>query len=126
MATSKLQQALNQANGKRRTRLLDLDDVVRAASRLQPGQHVFLHGGHVANAYGYPSRATGAVVWIPAGKRAAFATIAVVNAQRGCTGFGHESNWNPTSDAVDAIRITPDDKRNRRPSRQEGTNNDNH
>jgi len=112
MATSKLQQALNRANGRRRVRLLDLDDIVRAASQLQPGQHVFLHGGHVARAYGYPSRATGAVVWIPAGKRAAFATVAVVNAQRGCTGFGRESNWNPTRDAADAIRITPDDIRN--------------
>ncbi len=113
MATSKLQQALNRANGRRRVRLLDLDDIVRAASQLRPGQHVFLHGGHVARAYGYPARATGAVVWIPDGKRAAFATIAAVNAQRGCTGFGHESSWEPAGDAADAIRITPDDIRNR-------------
>ena len=118
MATSKLQQALNQANGSRRTRLLDLDDIVRAASQLQPGQHVFLHGGHVANAYGYPARATGAAVWIPAGKRAAFAAIKTVNAQRGCTGFGRESNWNPTRNAADAIRITPEDKRNRNHNQQ--------
>jgi len=111
MATSKLQQALNQANGRRRTRLIDLDDIVWAASRLRPGQHVFLHGGHVANAYSYPASATGAVVWIPAGKRSAFASIKLVDAQRGCTGFGHESSWVPARDAADAIRITPEDKR---------------
>ena len=111
MAASKLQQSLDQANGRRRTRLLDLDDIVWAASKLRPGQHTFLHGGHVANAYSYPACATGAVVWIPTGKRAAFATIEIVNAKRGCTGFGHESSWVPARDAADAIRITPEDKR---------------
>ena len=109
--TTKLQTALAQANGRRRTRLLNLDDLVTAAAGLRPGQHEFLHGGHVANAYGYPAEATGAVVWIPIGKRAAFATIEVVNAQRGCTGFGHESSWVPANDYSDAIRITPTDKR---------------
>jgi len=111
MKTTKLQRALDQANGRRRTRLLDLDDIVSEAARLRPGQHAFLHGGHVANAYGYPAEATGAVVWIPAGKRAAFAAIKTVNAQRGCTGFGHESRWSPEAlGGMEQVRITPADK----------------
>jgi len=111
MTDTKLQQALTQANGRRRTRLIDLDDIVSTAQSLKPGEHRFIHGGHVANAYGYSAVATGAVVWIPSGKRAALAIVKPVDARRGCTGFGHESNWVAPIDYSDAIRITPEDKR---------------
>ena len=111
MAATKLQQALDQVNGRRRQRLLDLSDLVEVASQLRPGQHRFLHGGHVANAYKYPAHATGAVVWIPTGKRAAFATVKIVNASKGASGFGCSDAWDPTKIDSAAIRITPQDKR---------------
>jgi hypothetical protein len=111
MEPTKLQQALAQANGSRRTRLLGLDDIVSEAARLRPGQHIFLHGGHVANAYGYPAYATGAVVWKSPGKRHACCLVDVVPASRGSTGFGRQDSWAPPEDAGDVIRITPADKR---------------
>jgi len=118
MPVTKLQQALSKVNGKRRERLLGLGNIVGAAAGLKPGQHVFLHGGHVANAYGYPAVATGAVVWIPKGKRSALVAVRLVNAKRGSTGFGHESNW--TADRLGytcvgavggPVPVTPEDKR---------------
>ena len=113
MAATKLQQALSEVNGKRRERLLGLDNIVGAAAGLKPGQHIFLHGGHVANAYGYASAATGAVVWIPKGKRTALVAVRLVNATRGSTGFGRESNWTAESlgESCVPVPVTPADKR---------------
>tara|TARA_B100000949_G_scaffold232038_1_gene245314 strand:- start:1007 stop:1414 length:408 start_codon:yes stop_codon:yes gene_type:complete len=91
--TTSLEKALASANGRRRMRLLSVQDIVDAAVDLRPGEHRFLHGGHVAGAYDWPASATGAVVYIPAGRRAARAIVKVVDARPGCTGFGREKYW---------------------------------
>ena len=97
-ANPKLSEALRQANGRRRERLLTLNEVVAASIDLRPGQHIFLHGGHVASAYRYPAVATGAVVWIPRKKRLPRAIFKVVSASKGSTGFGREDQWSPPLD----------------------------
>ena len=90
-----LQTALKQANGRRRTRTLTIEDITEAAELLKPGEHAFIHGGHVANAYSYAAVATGAVVWKPKGKRRVYVELREVNATRGSTGFGREDRWTP-------------------------------
>lgn len=89
-------------NGRRRIRLLDIDDIKGAAKDLLEGEHEFLHAGHVANAYKYPATATGAVVWRDAG--GCWAIIREVNARKGCTGFGHRKSWKPDC-AGDAVLV---------------------
>ena len=88
-----VRQMLDIANGKRRTRLLEFSDIKDAAENLKDGEHVFLHGGHVANAYKYPSHATGAVVW----RQGVWicAQIRKVNGSKGSTGFGRFDQWKP-------------------------------
>ena len=107
---TELETILERVNGKRRERLLDHKDLMRAAAKLKPGQHVFLHGGHVANAYRFPAYATGAVVFVPKGKRTAYVFLDVVSAKKGATGFGTEKYWKPDRHAAKPVKVTQLDK----------------
>ena len=106
MKLTALQQRLNTVNGRRRARTLSLADIVEAADQLKPGEHVFLHGGHVANSYRYPAVATGAVVFIPAGRVSARVLLQVVSASKGATGFGRHDQWTPIG-LVDDTDLAP-------------------
>ncbi len=75
-------------NGRRRTRTLTDREIMQAALGVFRGDDfVFLHGGHVANAYKFRAYATAALIY-----RASDGTVRVViresSAKKGSTGFG--------------------------------------
>ena len=101
-----LDDILAEVNGRRRRRLLSVESITIAAAELQPGEHAFIHGGHVANSYGYRAIATGAVVWIPAGAERARCVVREVSATKGATGFGRFQGWAPSkADLAAAVDV---------------------
>lgn len=103
-SSSTLESAVNRANGRRRCRLLSVREIENAAARLLPGEHAFLHGGHVANCYGFSAVATIAAVW-KTGSGESFAIVKVGNAHKGCTGFGRCSSFVPPINARNAVQL---------------------
>jgi hypothetical protein len=98
---------LKSVNGRRRERTLGAGTIITAAADLRPGEHVFLHGGHVANNYGYRAVATGAVVFKLPRKRRARVIVALVNATKGSTGFGRLDSWEPSEADVANSTLVP-------------------
>lgn len=102
-----LNRVVQQANGRRRDRLLTCRDIVLAALDLANGEHVFLHGGHVAKSYRYKAVATIAVVWRD-DQGSARAIVRVGSASKGSTGFGQRRAWGPTPEDTAASVPVPD------------------
>jgi hypothetical protein len=93
-----LQRKLDEINGRRTTRLLTHTEIMREAEKLlapNPPGHQFLHGGHVANAYGYSAYATGAAIWRTKRQRTVWCVVRKVSATSGATGFGRFDHFNP-------------------------------
>ena len=100
-----LENALAEANGRRQVRTLSIDEIVDAAKDLRPGEHTFLHGGHVANSYKYPAVATIAVVYRRKGERLSRAIISVGSATKGSTGFGRRDQWTPPAKSANEVVV---------------------
>lgn len=79
-------QQLKAANGRRRERTIELEQMERAAADLTDGEFELLLGGTVANSYGYAAKQTAVLVFRIHGF--ALAIIRVANAKKGCSGFG--------------------------------------
>jgi len=94
---------LDLVNGRRRTRVVELDDVLDAISCAAHGSSIeYIHGGHVANAYKYPAVATAVLVV----RQGSFVAIHIreSNARKGSTGFGKVSSHARTDARGDALR----------------------
>lgn len=81
----KVEDTLKIVNGRRRVRTLEMRELFDA----DPPD--MLHGGHVANAYGYPAFATAALIVEFDGYRHVLLRLA--NAKKGCSGFGSMARY---------------------------------
>lgn len=87
VATKKIVEKLARANGNRRTRILDLSDVIAAVVEAckAPGKLVVRNAGTVANAYKYRAETTTvAVVCVPG--NGIFVDLGVGDAKSGSAG----------------------------------------
>lgn len=79
-----IQTALKTANGRRRERTLELNDVLRAVKRARRDGFASDGGGTVANSYKYPAEQTGCVVAVATNGNLRVA-IGVLSARKGAS-----------------------------------------
>jgi hypothetical protein len=104
--------AVARANNNRRTRLLDgrrvLQDialVIEHGAKTGQQARLHLHGGHVANSYGYPAVATASRVVYDPEHEVVLIEVKVANATKGCTGFGRRDEHVDFMDALETADI---------------------